>query len=126
MLASEVVSRFVQGSIVSAKARRYVALLSSVRGQQKFLSALDHEFEQVVKPTCVTRDRDYGAIWRAPCLVFQSPKKFGTPFDSVCVAYDSLAISDGWLILVVNGEIGIYRPEGRWDDEILIVAKPTS
>jgi hypothetical protein len=120
MVATDVLLRFLREAVESAKARRYITLVSMKKGQEKFLSSLHHEFEQAVRPNRAVRDRSHNDISARPCYVFSPPKDFGIPFATVREAYESLATTDSWLIVTSDGTSGIYRPEDRWDDEVLI------
>src|SRR4051812_4457870 len=66
--------------------------------------------------------RDPDALLKKPCFVFYKPMGFGVEFSAVRDAYEKLSILDSWLILLTDASAGIHRPEGRWDDEKLIVA----
>jgi hypothetical protein len=46
---------------------------------------------------------------------------FGVEFPTVRDAYDQLSVVDDWLIVLQDATAGIYRPEGRFDREMLLV-----
>lgn len=83
------------------------------------LDALCHKFEGDVRSEAV-KGKDYGAIWGQPCFVFHYRTGFGTECKTVREAYDKLSADDSWLILLIDGSKGIYRPEDRWDAEMLL------
>ena len=119
MDAQQTFARFVSRVLVREKAERFTALSTSKKGQRKILDGLCHEFDPAILPTAVRRN-DYDALLNKPCFVFFAPMGFGVEFRAVRDAYDELSIQDSWLILLTDASAGIYRPEGRWDDEKLI------
>jgi hypothetical protein len=112
----------ISGAIAQPKARRYIALMGSKKGQIKFLASLHHELDQVIKSGHSFKSRAHENLLQLPCFVFAPPKSFGVAYDHFCDAYRSLEITDSWLIVLADGSVGVYRPEARWDDELRIVA----
>lgn len=110
---------FVSRFLVPTKRRRYQELARSERGRKKLLDGLGHEFRGAIRPECMLRP-SYDRLLETPCLVFHSSSGFGLPRASMRVALDELGSDDGWLILLDDGSAGAHRPEGRWDDEVLI------
>ena len=119
MEANEALAIFVKRVVVSAKADRYASLANSKKGRSKVLDALCHKFEGDVRSEAVKGNK-YCAIWGKPCFVFHYRKGFGIEYESVREAYDELSAEDSWLILLSDGSKGIYRPEDRWDAEVLL------
>jgi hypothetical protein len=119
MNASEAFVAFVARVLVPAKARRLAALASTKKGQKKIVHGFSHDFEPAVRPAAI-HQRDYNKLWGQPCFVFHSPLGFGVEFSTVRDAYDRLSLVDDWLIVLQDGTAGIYRPEARWDGEMLI------
>jgi hypothetical protein len=113
--------RFVSRVLAPEKAERFTSLSATKKGQRKILDGLCHEFEPAILPAAVRRT-DYDALLDKPCFVFYAPMGFGVEFSAVRDAYEKLSVEDSWLILLTDASAGIHRPEGRWDDETLIVA----
>jgi hypothetical protein len=112
---------FVERCLSPEKARRFSELAATKKGQRKILDGLCHEFAPAVLPATV-RQQDYSALLDRPCFVFYSPMGFGVEFGTFRDAYEKLSVEDSWLILLSDASAGVHRPEGRWDDETLIVA----
>lgn len=121
MDAQQTFAHFVSRVLVQEKAERFTSLSATKKGQRKILDGLCHEFAPAVLPAAVRR-KDYGALLDRPCFVFYSPMGFGVEFDTFRDAYEKLSVEDSWLILLTDASAGVHRPEGRWDDETLIVA----
>lgn len=120
MDAQQAFARFVSRVLAREKAERFTSLSATKKGQRKILDGLCHEFEPAILPAAV-RLKDYDAFWDKPCFVFYAPMGFGVEFSEVREAYDKLSLEDSWLMLLTDASAGIHRPEGRWDDEKLIV-----
>ncbi len=116
----ETFRRFVDRALEPGKARRFISLSGTKKGQGKILVGLAHEFEHAILPTAV-KAKDYAPFWATPCFVYYQPLGFGIGFDSVRVAYGEVDLSDSWLILMIDASAGIHRPENRWDAEKLII-----
>jgi len=120
MDAQQAFSHFVTRALVREKADRLRSLLATKKGQRKILDGLCHEFAPAVLPAAVRR-MEYGSLLDRPCFVFCSPMGFGAEFSTFRDAYENLSAEDSWLILLSDASAGVHRPEGRWDDETLIV-----
>ena len=119
MTAAEAFTQFASRALSTSKAKRFASLASSEKGQHKILEVLCHKFEEAVLETVIQR-RNRGLPRNRPCFAFHTSCGFGATFQTFEAAYDALSIADGWLILDIDGSIGVFRPEARWDDEILI------
>lgn len=117
MNAADVFTKFVGLALVPEKAARFAALATTEKGQHKILAALDHKFQSGIQSAFVRR-KDYEALWELPCYAFHESVGFGTKFPTVRDAYERLSAIDGWLIILCDGSVGIYRPEGCWDSEV--------
>ena len=119
MNAIEAFVTFANRVLVREKSARFAAIASTTKGQRRILNALCHEFESAIREDIARRsDRSQ---WRhVPCYVFHSSLDFGTVFSTVDEAYDKLSLDDGWLIVLQDGSMGLYRPEARWDDEYVV------
>jgi hypothetical protein len=120
MNAEETFVEFVKRVLTPHRARRFAELVQTRKGQLKILHGFAHEFESMIRPTCV-RSADYEKLWRKCCFVYHSPLGFGVEFPTVRDAYDQLSVVDDWLIVLQDATAGIYRPEGRFDREMLLV-----
>jgi len=120
MDAQHTFAHFVSRVLVREKAARLTSLSATKKGQRKILDGLCHEFEPAILPSAVRR-MEYDAILDRPCFVFHAPIGFGVEFPAVRDAYEKLSVEDSWLILLADASAGIHRPEGRWDNEKLIV-----
>jgi hypothetical protein len=121
MDAQQTFVHFVSQVLVRENVDRFTSLSATKKGQRKILDGLCHEFEPAILPATV-RPKNYDALMDRPCFVFHAPMGFGIEFRAVRDAYEKLSVEDSWLILLTDASAGIYRPEGRWDDEKLIVA----
>jgi hypothetical protein len=121
MNAQQTLSHFVSRVLVREKADRFRSLAATKKGQQKILDGLCHEFAPAILPATVRR-MDYGAFLGRPCFVYFSPMGFGIEFCTFREAYEELSLEDSWLIILIDASAGVHRPEGRWDDETLILA----
>lgn len=120
MDAQQAFTQFVQRCLSPEKARRFIELCASKKGQRKVLEGLYHEFEPAVRSDVARRD-GYDKLWTSECFGFHESIGFGVKFASVGEAYDQLSLEDGWLILLGDASAGIHRPEApRWDHEKLI------
>jgi hypothetical protein len=121
MDAQQTFIRFISRVLVREKAQRFTSLAATKKGRRKILDGLCHEFEPAILPTAI-REKDYNALFGKPCFIFYAPTGFGIEFSAVGDAYEELSTKDSWLILLSDASAGIYRPEGRWDNERFIVA----
>jgi hypothetical protein len=121
MTPTESFTKFVSNFLLPTKASRYAELSNSKKGQKKILNYLCHEFESVVRKECI-KSPSYDSMLELPCFVFENSRGFGALRDSVREALEELAVADSWLIVLIDGSAGAYRPEGKYDDEILIAS----
>jgi hypothetical protein len=118
MNSSQAFIHFVSRALVPAKAKRFASLASSKKSQCKVLDDLCHRFESAVITSRI--GNNFQSIRQLPCFAFHTSCGFGIEFTTVDAAYDSLSLLDGWLIVVADGSFAIYRPESRWDNEMVI------
>jgi hypothetical protein len=118
MNADEALMQLLQRCLPPARVRRYATLGPTTKGRRKILASLHHDLHALRLEA--VHSGTYGALWDQPCYVFASGLEFGTLFSSVTEAYDRLALRDDWLIVLADASHGIYRPEGRWDNEKLL------
>ncbi|MES2657852.1 MAG: hypothetical protein V4689_04495 [Verrucomicrobiota bacterium] len=110
MDAPEAFAHFAQRCLLPEKARRFIELCATKKGQRKVLTGLYHEFEFVVSLNAV-QPGGYEKLWNCSCFVFHESLGFGVEFVSVHEAYEHLSLEDGWLILLRDATAGIHRPE---------------
>lgn len=124
MDATEALCHFVGRALVPRKAKRIVELASqgSPKTRRRIVQSLAHEFEPFVQPSAI-RELDFKQIARMPCYAFSDHADFGQVFCSVQLARDFLSLYDGWLLVTQDASAGLFRPEIRWDDEMLIIPK---
>ena len=115
--ATQAFAIFVQHALTPARMARFSALAVNAKVQRKLLGALDHDFEKALSPVAKRGivDRNAG------CYAYHSSVGFGAEFSSVADAFARLQADDGWLIIVLDGLSGIYRPEANWNATIEIV-----
>lgn len=119
MNASEVFCSFVSSVLRKEDARRCVEIIHSKKGQKKLSEFLCHKFDEAIKPGGIVKTIQ-SESWNLPCFIFHG-ESFGNHYPSLKEAYDSLSLKDGWLIILENTSLGIYRPEQRWDEEKFIL-----
>lgn len=111
----------MDATLVPSKAKRFVALAESRKGQAKLIDALAHQFGDAIKPEAVVADVS-PRMRKAACYGFHADLRFGECFSSLDEAVDALAVEDGWLIVLADGSAGMYRPEADWDGTCVIAA----
>lgn len=121
MTPTDAFAHFAKRVLVPSKAERFIVLASSKKGKRKVLEALCHDFEAAVLKSAI-QYRDRRSFQNNPCFAFHTSCGFGASFPSFSEAYDNLSLDDGWLILGTDGSFGVYRPESRWDAEVVIAA----
>ena len=119
MEGSTHLARFLRGCVTKRKRERYAGLVSQKKGQKKFLSALDHDLERDIDQARVV-DRFSDIDWTRSAIFYSSRGSYGIPAATVRQAYDNAPWDGGWLIVSASGICGVYRPEGRMDDEMFI------
>ena len=114
----EAVKRFITGVLEKNRAARLCALVSTSKGERKFLRELSHGIEApAARSDRMTSLRMCDSM---PCYLYWEREGFGAAKASVGEAYNVLSVEDSWLIVSQDGTFGIYRPEARWDDEVAI------
>ncbi|MGA2230540.1 MAG: hypothetical protein ABSH22_06540 [Tepidisphaeraceae bacterium] len=121
MTAVKTFVAFARRALTPAGAARFATLATSKKGQQKVLAGLDHDFERAIRPGG-GHPVGQACAGKQPCYAFHFSLGFGMPFNSIAEAYARMSGVDGWLIVSADASTGIYRPESRWDAEVLLVA----
>ena len=113
---------FASRVLVPAKAERFRGIAFSEKAQRKVLDDLCHRSEGAILESA-KRGNDVQLIENLPCFAFHASCGFGKEFPTVREAMAALGREDGWLIVVSDGSAGVYRPEARWDGQVVIVAE---
>ena len=71
-------SAFLKGAVLKQKCERYIGFLSSQKGRDKFLSALDHDLARDLV-TSLKVDRLSDAEWSSPCVFYSTQGDYGRP-----------------------------------------------
>lgn len=119
MIELESLSKFLKGIVQKHKRDRYANYLSSEKGKRRLLTALAHELERDLEAKRVTSSFSE-CEWAKPALLMSSLGAFGQGYSSLRAAYDDAPWEGGWLLVSAAGTYGIYRPEGRSDNEVLV------
>lgn len=119
MSAEQAFSILIKRVLLPARAGRYATLATGNKGKEKILASLDHDFEKSLRPN-IGRPTAQTKEWSGPCFAFHQSLDFGTEFSSLRNAYEKLRDDDGWLLVAADGSAAIYRPESRWDAEIVL------
>jgi hypothetical protein len=112
-------STFLNGAVQKQRRERYIGLLSNTKRHSKFLASLDHDLERDINTGKVV-EKLSDPEWTSPCVVYSSQGVFGKYDESIKLAYESAPWEGGWLIISETGAFGVYRPEGKMDDELYI------
>ena len=115
----EAIKAFIKSVATASKARRYVELVNSAKGQKKFLAELHHGLHSSLLDNLRTI-KDKSKCNKLPCYIYSEQKGFGVPVTTFSEAYGELSSDDGWVIVSQDGSYGAYRPEDNWSDEVLI------
>ena len=119
MTNTEALCIFLQGAMSKQERDRYLELISSKKGQEKFLRDLDHSIESHIFESCKVEELTQQQ-WNQAGYLFTSRGVFGQPVEMLRTTYESAPWDGGWLLIGQSGIFGIFRPEGRIDDEIYI------
>jgi len=110
---------FIKGAVQKHKQERYIGFLSSKKRQLKLLASLDHDLARDLNSNKEV-DGLSESEWKSPCVLYSNQGAFGKLHVSIKRVYEELPWEGGWLIISECGEFGVYRPEGRIDDELFI------
>ena len=105
---------FLTSVIIKRWKDRYLSLISTQKGKNKFLKDLYHSFEEKIEPTKIVIDFDE-KIWNLPAFSYSEIGGFGN--DEVSLK-DGLKKyeGDGCLIVDCTAKYGIYIPESMIDE----------
>ena len=112
--------KFIDKVVKPPRSKRFQELITSSKGQKKFLYELSHGIEDHIRDDVQTEE-GFSSFRILPCYVYAGNVGFGIPKASVEEAYELLSVDDSWLIVTQAGSFAIYRPEFPWDAEISVV-----
>lgn len=115
----ETLTKFIKAIVTKQKRDRYAGFLANEKGRRKFLASLDHDLERNIEPKVLVESLSE-MQWRSPAVLFSSTGAMNTEFSSLRHAHEEAPWEGGWLAIDAAGTYGIYRPEGRTDDEMFI------
>ena len=118
-MESEALKNFISRIVQKHRRERYVGYLNSKKGIKKLLAALDHDLENDFELRVVAKSLSK-AEWESSAIILTSAGKFKEEYQSVREAYDKAPWEGGWVIISESALYGIYRPEGRIDNEVFI------
>lgn len=116
---SEGLESFIKRSVIKSKRDRYLGFLASVKGQIKFAKSLDHDFEKVLDDSKFVQKIERNEL-EQPGDLFCSNGVTNNTAISMYDLYGKAPWEGGWLLINKEGNLAIYRPEGRIDDELCI------
>ena len=119
MESTEYLAKFIRKVVNKQKKERYVGYLTSNKGKIKFLAALDHDLERDIEKRKVVKELSEND-WSMSGVFYSSNGSFGVHSETIKEAYENAPWEGGWLILSETGRYGVYRPEGKMDDELYI------
>ena len=116
---SEGLESFIKRAVIKSKRDRYLGFLASSKGQVKFAKSLDHDFEKVLDESKYVQKLERNELEQAGDL-FCSNGVTNNTNTSMYDLYGKAPWEGGWLLINKKGNLAIYRPEGRIDDELCI------
>ncbi len=119
MESTEHLAKFIREAVCKPKRERYAGYLANKKGKLKFLAALDHDLEKDIKLSKSVKELSEND-WSRSGVFYSSRGAYAIHSETIKQAYENAPWEGGWLILSKTGKYGIYRPEGRMDDELYI------
>ena len=116
MNSNEVFVRFCNKALVAKKAMRYCELIKTKKGPIKILDMINHDIDNNIRNDTINTNINDNDM-NSSCFIFHRNHDFGKQVDTLRAALDSLSQEEGWIVILENGSLAIYRPEGRWDAE---------
>lgn len=119
MKISAGLGNFLKNALLKNRCDRILEFLASEKNHKKFSSTLSHDFLGFLDATkFITKLSDsemneVGDLYCANGVTSDSEA-------SLVNLYGKAPWEGGWLLVNKKGTLGIYRPEGRIDDEIHI------
>lgn len=117
MNAVESVSLFIQRLVAKEKRDRYVEFVSKEKNREKFLRTLDHALVSEIYTSKAVKSIDEKK-WNESGFLYSSDGTFGLELSSLREGYDKASPYGGWLLINQSGDVAIFRPEGKIDDEL--------
>ena len=115
----ETLTKFMRSIVTKQKRDRYAGYIVSEKGRKKFLASLDHDLEKDIEPKVIVQSLS-DIQWNSPAVLFSSAGAINAEFSSLRYAYDEAPWEGGWLAISASGTYGVYRPEGKTDNEVFI------
>ena len=118
-METEALANFLQAIVQKHRRDRYAGYLGTEKGRRKLLAALDHDLERDIETKKIAKSLSEKE-WTQPALLLSSSGIFGQEYSSVRGACNEAPWEGGWLVVGGAGKFGVYRPEGKSDDEVVI------
>jgi len=110
---------FIKNALPAAKRDRFLDFLGKEKNHKKFYSSLDHDFENHInKEKIVTKLTD-SELTQAGSLYCSNGVTNNSEIAMIDL-YNKAPWEGGWLLINKAGTYGVYRAEGRANDEIHI------
>ncbi len=119
MNISEGLESFIKRAVIKSKRDRYLGFLTSAKGRMKFAKSLDHDFETVLDESKFVQNLERSELDQ-PGDLFCSNGVTSNTSTSMYDLYGKAPWEGGWLLINKKGNIAIYRPEGRIDEELCV------
>jgi hypothetical protein len=119
MHISEGLENFIHNALLKSKRDRILGFLTKEKNHKKFSSALDHDFEKYLDTTKFVSKLSESELEQVGNLYCSNGVTNNSESPMVNL-YGKAPWEGGWLLINKMGTLGIYRPEGRVDDEIHI------
>jgi hypothetical protein len=117
MDAEAAVKLFIKRIIAKQKRPRYSASVERDATRKKFLDALDHDLAWHVDEMAAVQELS-DEEWNSPAYRYASDGAFGEDVGTLREGYEHASPHGGWLLIGQSGDVAIYRPEDRVDDEL--------
>lgn len=107
------------GAVVSNKQQRILGFLNTPKGRTKFAKSLSHDLVKVLDKSKISSKPSESDLSQDGYLYCSNGVSSST-CDKLSNLYGKAPWEGGWLIVSKDGNLAIYRPEGRIDDELCI------
>src|SRR5690606_30389438 len=108
---------FLRNTLIPNRRERLIGFLASEKGFIKFSKSLDHDLEKFLDKTKLSLEFSEFEFEQAGYLYCSSGAELNKE-GTIANLYKEAPWVGGWLIISKSGELAIYRPEGRIDDEL--------
>lgn len=110
MVPEKALVHFLSKALMKRWKDRYISLVQTKHGKQKFLEDLWHQIEDRFDLAKSVPDFNRN-VWGSPAFSFSQNNGFGQIEESMQAAFDT--VGDGSLIIDKEGKYGIYLPEDK-------------